>query len=68
MGLVNVFAAAFIFRRGQPKFAILSALLWVAFAATHSLVQSICGIFGLATVVVSYLYFAQWRLIHSSAD
>jgi hypothetical protein len=61
LGLINALAAFLILLRGQPKFALLTAVIWIAFAATKSPIQPILAIFGVSLVVVSYLYFAQWR-------
>lgn len=68
IGVVNALAAAFIWWRGQPKFAMLAGLLWVAFAVTQNLTQAICGFFGLATVVASYSYFSWWQSMPPSED
>jgi hypothetical protein len=61
LGLLNMLAAVLIWRRGQPKFAILAGAAWGGFAVTDGLHGTLFGLLGLATVVVSWLYFSRWQ-------
>lgn len=61
LGFLNVVAAVLTWHRGQPKFALLAGVLWIAFMVTHNRVQLIFGFLALGAVGVSSWYFVQWR-------